>query len=77
MLTLLCFRYSRALDADGDGFLGEADLEHWYRVNEVLLETHGYEVASLEQIRQQLTDALHNPQIPAAFASHVSPQSND
>lgn len=60
----------QALDADGDGFLGEADLQHWYRVNEALLETHGYEAVSVEQIRQQLTDALHNAQLPPAFAAH-------
>ena len=64
---------SRALDADGDGFLGEADLQHWYRVNLTLLETNGYEAVSLEQLRQQLTDALHNAQLPPAFAEHVSP----
>ena len=46
-------------------------MEHWYRINEVLLETNGYEAVSMEQVRQQLADALHNPSIPAAFASDV------
>ena len=37
---------------DADGFLGEADLEHWYGVNRVLLDTGGFEAVSLEQVRR-------------------------
>ena len=36
---------------DSDGFLGESDLEHWYSVNRVLLDTGGFEAVSLEQVR--------------------------
>ena len=36
---------------DSDGFLGESDLEHWYGVNRVLLDTGGFEAVSLEQVR--------------------------
>ena len=35
---------------DADGFLGESDLEHWYGVNRVLLDTGGFEAVSLEQV---------------------------
>ncbi len=47
---MVCVALCRAIDMDADGFLGEADLEHWYGVNRALLETGGFDAVSLEQV---------------------------
>ena len=62
------------LDADGDGFLGAADLKHWHRTNVPLMEVPcGGREVRLEDLRQQLADALHQPQLPPAFSEQVPP----
>lgn len=41
---------------DADGLLGESDLQHWYDVNRVLLDTGGFDAVSLEQVLHSWRD---------------------
>jgi hypothetical protein len=48
---------------DADGFLGEADLEHWYGVNRALLETGGFDAVSLEQVKLRTLVSPHSARL--------------
>ena len=62
----------RAVDADGDGYLGAQDLSFWYKENGALLDTGGHIPVSLEDLQRQLRDMLHSPdQAGGAFIDQV------
>lgn len=57
----------RCLDVDADGFLGEADMRHWYDEAMKFLEVQEDDPVKFEALRQQLFDALHVPNLSASF----------
>ena len=66
------WRMCRAVDADGDGYLGARDLSFWHKENVPLLGTGGHTPVRLEDLQRQLWDMLHSPdQAGGAFLDQV------